>query len=512
MDMIDDSIDYLSANNIRATSLGSAIGTLTFNVGSLANNVHMKHCLPIIPGTGIFLIGRDLLNELGLLTDDGLVIQLDKEHRTILNAESEFDARMITPPNSIGNQSILNVSNDVNGDSQSNPNSGSDFERFIDDSGCIIRLDDTTRRETLLKTLSEYADVFSEDIDPDGIDCSPMSIPFYDENVTVFRPPRKLNPTKQRVAEEIFNELIRKGWAVPSNGKFSSPIVLVVYNDHRKPRLTGDFSGLDGINANTKPVKPNLPRICDTLEFLSKANFIGTLDLPKAFWQLKVADEDVNKTTLSIPGMSISFKRACFGLKNVPAIFQNIMMEIFSCEGVFIYIDDIIVIGNTFEEFLSRIANVLERARRYRVRFGLKKCHFTTSSHKIKILGSDFVNKTRHIDESRVSALKSLPSPKTLPEVRSLIGALNYIRDWIPNFSDLMSPIIKLTRDKPKKIYWTDEHENLLNEIKRLIINNMALDLPDEDKNIIISTDASDIAVGGVIWQEENPQLHPALH
>ncbi|KAL0239818.1 hypothetical protein GEMRC1_009926 [Eukaryota sp. GEM-RC1] len=88
MDLIDDSIDYLSANNIRATSLGSAIGTLTFNVGSLANNVHMKHSLPIIPGTGIFLIGRDLLNELGLLTDDGLVIQLDKEHRTILNAES----------------------------------------------------------------------------------------------------------------------------------------------------------------------------------------------------------------------------------------------------------------------------------------------------------------------------------------------------------------------------------------------------------------------------------------
>ncbi|KAL0251300.1 hypothetical protein GEMRC1_000513 [Eukaryota sp. GEM-RC1] len=37
----------------------------------------------------------------------------------------------------------------------------------------------------------------------------------------------------------------------------------------------------------------------------------------------------------------------------------------------------------------------------------------------------------------------------------------------------------------------------------------MALDLPDTDKNIIISTDASDIAVGGVIWQEENPPAPP---
>ncbi|KAL0239454.1 hypothetical protein GEMRC1_009562 [Eukaryota sp. GEM-RC1] len=41
------------------------------------------------------------------------------------------------------------------------------------------------------------------------------------------------------------------------------------------------------------------------------------------------------------------------------------------------------------------------------------------------------------------------------------------------------------------------------------IINHMALDLPDTDKNIIISTDASDIAVGGVIWQEENPPAPP---
>ncbi|KAL0231478.1 hypothetical protein GEMRC1_010882 [Eukaryota sp. GEM-RC1] len=327
-----------------------------------------------------------------------------------------------------------------------------------------------------------------------------MTIPFYDETVTVFRPPRRLNPEKQRIAEEIFNELIRQGWAVPSTGKFSSPIVLVVYNDHKKkPRLTGDF----------QPVKPNLPRICDVLEFLSKANFIGTLDLPKAFWQLKVAEEDVEKTSVSIPGTSISFKRACFGLKNVPAIFQNIMMEIFDVEGVFIYIDDIIVVGDTFEQFISRINLVLERAERFRVRIGLRKCMFTTSKHPNKILGSNFCSKTRSIDKNRVSALIELPAPSTLPEVRSLLGALNYVREWIPNYSNLTAPINELTRGKPKKILWTKDHDALLAQLKSEIKDHMALNLPDTDKNIIISTDASNIAVGGVIWQEENPPAPP---
>ncbi|KAL0229594.1 hypothetical protein GEMRC1_014211 [Eukaryota sp. GEM-RC1] len=514
MTTTDSCIEYISANNIRATSLGSAIGVLTFNVGSLANQIHVKHTLPVVPGTKILLIGRDLQEELGLLSDDGLVIRLDKEHRTILNAESEFDERMRSPSISINrvqskcsiNQHSTHFPIDQYGNTQLDINL---FEETIDNSGCTIELDDPTRRTELLSLLSKYKQVFSEDVHPDGIDCPPMTIPFYDESVTVFRPPRRLNPEKQRIAEEIFNELIRQGWAVPSTGKFSSPIVLVVYNDHRKPRLTEDFSGPDGINANTRPVKPNLPRICDVLEFLSKANFIGTLDLPKAFWQLNVAEEDVEKTSVSIPGMSISFKRACFGLKNVPAIFQNIMMEIFNVEGVFIYIDDIIVVGNTFEEFISRINLVLERAERFRVRIGLKKCRFTTSKHPNKILGSNFCNKTRCIDDKRVSALIELPAPLTLPEVRSLLGALNYVREWIPNYSNLTASINELTHGKPKKIAWTKDHDALLDKIKTEIINHMALDLPDTDKNIIMSTDASDIAVGGVIWQEENPPAPP---
>ncbi|KAL0222786.1 hypothetical protein P9112_002176 [Eukaryota sp. TZLM1-RC] len=119
-----------------------------------------------------------------------------------------------------------------------------------------------------------------------------MEINFYNEDVRVRRPPRTLNPARLEVANQIFDELVDSGFAVPSNHEFSSPVCLVVYPDHRKPRLTGDYSGKDGVNANTIPVEPNLPRISDVLVFLSQANYIGTLDLPKAFWQLKIAERD----------------------------------------------------------------------------------------------------------------------------------------------------------------------------------------------------------------------------
>ncbi|KAL0231869.1 hypothetical protein GEMRC1_011273 [Eukaryota sp. GEM-RC1] len=155
MTTTDSCIEYISANNIRATSLGSALGILTFNVGSLANQIHIKHTLPVVPGTKILLIGRDLQEELGLLTDDGLVIRLDKEHRTILSAESVFDGRMKSACESINsvqsNSSTINLNIDLYGNTQTDI---SLFEEIIDNSGCTIELDDPNRRKELLSLLS----------------------------------------------------------------------------------------------------------------------------------------------------------------------------------------------------------------------------------------------------------------------------------------------------------------------------------------------------------------------
>ncbi|KAL0209993.1 hypothetical protein P9112_010077 [Eukaryota sp. TZLM1-RC] len=126
-----DTIKFLPANNVSTNSLGSATGILSFNVGSIAQQVHYKHTLPLIPGSNKLLIGTDMLRTLGLQTDDNLFIRLDKEHHTLLNAESEFDFRFAQ--HSIGNL-----------DNQSP--SLSDFEEQLTKSGCEIKLDDINNK------------------------------------------------------------------------------------------------------------------------------------------------------------------------------------------------------------------------------------------------------------------------------------------------------------------------------------------------------------------------------
>ncbi|KAL0215760.1 hypothetical protein P9112_007944 [Eukaryota sp. TZLM1-RC] len=489
----NETISYKIADGTTSQSFGTASGTLSIRLGSVTQIVHVKHKFSIVPGHETILIGADLLSHLGLMNNKGIYIRMDDACRTLLLPEAEFDNRISQA------SEVVNVS--------------TRWLEHINSSGCTINLDNDHFKKSLLQTLKEFEDVFTLKPHAEGIDCPPMEINFYNEDVRVRRPPRTLNPAKLEVANQIFNELVDSGFAVPSNHEFSSPVCLVVYPDHRKARLTADYSGKDVVNANTIPVEPNLPRMSDVLVFLSQANYIGTLDLPKAFWQLKIAEKDWQKTSLSIPGKSIMFKRAAFGLKNVPAVFQNVMADIFSGDGVFIYIDDIIIIGSTFDEFIERLRRFLDQARRKRVSLGLPKCHFVSSRHPIKILGSVFQNKQRTIDPTRVESLLNLPRPRTIKDVRSLVGSVNFIREWLPQVSELIAPIIRLTKKdgnnskvKPKpraqRLQWTDMHDGLLQKIKQLIAKHMPLSLPPLENQFLISCDASDIAVGGVIWEQ----------
>ncbi|KAL0238615.1 hypothetical protein GEMRC1_013088 [Eukaryota sp. GEM-RC1] len=143
------------------------------------------------------------------------------------------------------------------------------------------------------------------------------------------------------------------------------------------------------------------------------------------------------------------------------------MMDIFDHEGVFIYIDDIIIVAKTFDEFSSRIKFVLERAHLYRVNLGLHKCKFITKNHPITILGCEYIDNTRRIDSKRVEARVNIPTPTTIKEVRSFVGSINYIKDFIADASDLLAPIIALVKNKARTVHWTPQLQSNFDEIKR---------------------------------------------
>ncbi|KAL0214506.1 hypothetical protein P9112_006690 [Eukaryota sp. TZLM1-RC] len=245
----NETISYKIADGTTSQSLGTASGTLSIRLGSVTWIVPVKHKFSIVPGHETILIGADLLSHLGLMNNKGIYIRMDDACRTLLLPEAEFDHRISQA------SEVVNVS--------------TRWLEHFNSSGCTINLDNDHFRKSLLQTLKEFEDVFTLEPHAEGMACPPMEINFYNEDFRVRRPPRTLNPARLEVANQIFDELVDSGFAVPSNHQFSSPVCIVVYPNHRKPRLTGDYSDKDGVNANTIPVEPNLPRISDVLVILS---------------------------------------------------------------------------------------------------------------------------------------------------------------------------------------------------------------------------------------------------
>ncbi|XP_073038065.1 uncharacterized protein [Primulina eburnea] len=87
------------------------------------------------------------------------------------------------------------------------------------------------------------------------------------------------------------------------------------------------------------------------------------LDGYSGYYQIPIALEDQEKTTFTCPFGTFAFRRMPFGLCNAPATFQRCMLSIF-CDMVEncleIFMDDLTVFGNTFDNCLENLEKVLK--------------------------------------------------------------------------------------------------------------------------------------------------------
>ncbi|CAC5409373.1 Transposon Ty3-G Gag-Pol polyprotein,Transposon Ty3-I Gag-Pol polyprotein,Retrovirus-related Pol polyprotein from transposon 297 [Mytilus coruscus] len=147
----------------------------------------------------------------------------------------------------------------------------------------------------------------------------------------------------------------------------------------RKSDLSWRFC-LDYRILNNITVKQSqfLPRIDDTLDALSQNKWFSTLDLKSGYHQLNLANEDRPKTAFSLPGGGLwQFTVLPFGLCNAPAVFEKLMLKVLTglpWKTCLVYLDDIMIIGKTFEEHIKNLEEVMQRLRDANLKLNPKKC------------------------------------------------------------------------------------------------------------------------------------------
>ena len=178
------------------------------------------------------------------------------------------------------------------------------------------------------------------------------------------------------------------------------------------------------------------------------------MDLKSGYWQVLI-DENDTKTVFVCHRGLFELSMMPSGLSNAAAVFPDLMSVVLQGLSHFItaYLDDILIYNETLEERLFHLQSVFDRLREHNLRLKLKKCSFLQS--ETSYLGFIIDRDEIRPDPKKVDAIKSLPAPTCVREVKSFIGMCSYYR-FVPNFSEIAEPVIALTR-KHARFRWTDE-------------------------------------------------------
>ena len=240
-----------------------------------------------------------------------------------------------------------------------------------------------------------------------------------------------------------------------------------------------------------------MPRIDETIESLTGAQWFSTLDLASGYWKVSVSANDRAKTAFATRKGLFQWKVMPFGLANAPATFSRLMEMVLrglNWERCLVYLDDIIVFGKSFDEALKNLALVFELLRQAGLRLKPSKCSLFQSS--VKFLGHIVSSEGVSCDPDKISCVRDWETPRCLTEVRSFVGFASYYRRFIPDFAKIASPLTKLT-EKNSRFNWTEECAEVFDTLKQKLIMAPVLAYPQSEGLLILDTDASSVSISG---------------
>ncbi len=180
---------------------------------------------------------------------------------------------------------------------------------------------------------------------------------------------------------------------------WGAPVIFTEKNDGSW-RMCVDYRAL---NATTIKNKHPLPRIEDLFDQLKGAKVFSKIDLKSGYNQIRVREEDIEKTAFSTRYGHYEYRVMSFGLTNAPAYFMeamNSMLHSFLDNFVVVFIDDILIYSKDVEEHERHLRMVLGTLRENKFYAKLKKCEFWLP--EVAFLGHVINQQGISVDPSKV--------------------------------------------------------------------------------------------------------------
>lgn len=360
---------------------------------------------------------------------------------------------------------------------------------------------------SITKVIKEYSNIFFQE----GTDLTfthAIKHTIHTKNdIPIYRKSYRYPEVHKKEVRSQVDEMLKQGIIRPSNSPYSAPIWVVSKkpdaSGKQKWRLVVDYRCLNEITVDDKFPIPNIEDIFDKL---GRAQYFTTLDLAKGFHQVEIEENDIKKTAFSTDSGHYEFTRMPFGLKNAPATFQRLMNSVLSeylGSICLVYLDDIIIFSTSLTEHIDSIRKIFKKLQDFNLKVQLDKSEFLKK--ETEFLGHIVTTEGIKPNPNKIDAIIKYELPKTNRQIKSFLGITGYYRKFIRDYSKIAKPMTKYLK-KGQKINLKDpEYIESFDNLKTLITSDPILKFPDFCKTFILTTDASNFALGAVLSQNGHP-------
>lgn len=367
------------------------------------------------------------------------------------------------------------------------------------------RLSEIQRKE-LENVLNAYNELFSDK--PGSTSVVFHEIKTKDNKPAVSKPYRYEKP-KQAIIDYHVQKMLRDGIIMPVQSAYAAPIVLCRKNNGKSKddpeawRFAVDYRKL---NAITECPQYPLPHIDDLIASLPTIKFMTSLDLTAGYHQVPMHPDSIEKTAFITNKAIYAFKKMPFGLSGAPATFQRLMDTILRDligSNVFVYLDDILIVSETFEEHMAHLKQVFNRIQKAGMTIKLDKCAF--AREELKYLGYNITPQGIKADSSKFEAIRDMPPPKIAKQLASFLGLVGWYQKFIPAYATICEPLYALKRKRVRYV-WSSEAQEAFDKLKTILTSErIILTTPNYNKQLEVWTDASAVGIGAVLAQEGRP-------
>ncbi|CAF4246300.1 unnamed protein product [Rotaria sp. Silwood2] len=316
-------------------------------------------------------------------------------------------------------------------------------------------------------------------------------------------------PDTEEAMYKLIQEFLKAGLITASHSPYAAPAMLVKKKDNSL-RLVVDYKRLNAITIKDSSPLPNME---DTIQKLGKGfSYFSKLDLKSGFYQIPINNSDKEKTAFVTPFGLYQFNVLPMGLRNSPPTFQKVMTDTLKACRHFclVYLDDIIVFSQSFSDHLDHLKRVFSALGARSLVLNPPKCEIAVP--QIDYLGHTISKNSIRPMKEKIDAILAIKEPRTLPQANRFLGSLGWYRKFLPNFATVAAPIhavTNLTRANRRKFKWQHAQSEAFKELKSMLITEpLFLHYPVDNLPLILTTDASDIGIGGVLQQEVNGNIY----